>query len=143
MRNIGSIINEEVQKFINESELVKDSRLKFAQNVNTKFGNYESFSSDYDTNINDSIISVYWELEFWINPRGVINSDVEINKVEGNYILQLLDKQTDEVKQETPKNIAEIKWNFEIDDFVIKHNGGLWIKELYFDFKNKTCKVLF
>jgi hypothetical protein len=144
MRNVGSIINEEVQKLLNEADFVRDNRLKFVQDVNATFENYESFSSDYDTKIiGNSKIRVYWGVSFWVNPEGINKFNVEVDKVEGFYLLQYLDKQSDEVVQETQKNIAETDWHFQVEEAKIEYGGHLYLMELEFDFKDNVCTAIF
>jgi hypothetical protein len=141
--NLNEIIKEELHSIINEGYVFKDDKFKFKQIINADFYNYESFSNDYDTDISTTPITVNWSVFFWLNQQGIENFGVEVNSVEGIYLLKMLDKQTDEEVQETEKNIAEIEWNFEINEMTIQYGGGLYISELDFDFTNKTCRVSF
>ena len=147
---LKSIIKEELTDMVRETAteapaatLVKDSRLRFVQLVNADYYNYEGFTSDFDSGIDRSKITIYWGISFMVNPEGVYKFSVEVDKVEGQYLLQMFDKHTDELMQETPKNIAENKWRFQIDDFVLENGGFLFIRELSFDFKTNVCEVTF
>jgi len=140
---IFKIINEEFHKFLNEAYAIKDDRLRFKQVVNADFYNYETFSSDYDSDIPTAPITINWNINFLINPQGVEKLNVEIDGVEGFYTLNFLDKQTDEVKQQAQKNIAEVNWHFDINTIDIEYGGGLYITDLDFDFGSKTCSVSF
>ena len=147
---LKSIIKEELTDMVRETAteapaatLVKDSRLRFVQLVNADYYNYEGFTSDFDSGIDRSKITIYWGISFMVNPEGVYKFSVEVDKVEGQYLLQMFDKHTDELMQETPKNIAETKWRFQIDDFVLENNGFLFVRELSFDFKTNVCEVTF
>jgi len=147
---MNDIIKEELQNFlneryeyINEAYAVKDDRFKFKQVINADFYNYETFSSNYDADISTTPITINWSINFILNPQGVENFNVEINGVEGFYVLNFLDKQTDEVKQQTQKNITDVDWHFNINTIDIEYGGGLYVTDLDFDFKNKTCSVSF
>ena len=52
-------------------------------------------------------------------------------------------KISDELMQETPKNIAETKWRLEVADVMVEQGGFLYVRELHFDFKNNICEVVF
>ena len=137
------IIKEEVQHFLNEATLINDNNLKFVQAVNAEFHNFEPFTTEYDTDIITTKINVYWSLAFLANNDGVQKFNVEIERVEGMYNLQFFDKQTDELMQEAPKNIADTPWRFQVSEAVLKLGGGLYVMELDFDFKNNICEVIF
>ena len=147
---IKSIIKEELQDMVRETAteapaatLVKDNRLRFVQLVNADYHNYEGFTADFDTNVDRSKITIHWGVTFMVNPEGIYKFSVEVESVEGQYLLQMLDKHTDELMQETPKNIADTKWRFQIDEFVLENNGFLFVTALSFDFKTNVCKVTF
>lgn len=140
---ISKIINEEVSKFLNEAYEVNDGRFKFKQVINADFYNYDTFSSDYDSDISTTPITISWGIKFWLNPQGLESIGVEVEKVEGFYVLNLLDKQTNEVKQHSEKNIADIDWRFDVDEVDIEQGTGLYVTDLDFDFNNKTCRVSF
>lgn len=146
MAVMSKLINEEIKKFLNESHIVGGDNFKFKQQVTkSTFFNYDSFTTEFDTDISGSNIMVYWGVSFWVNDWGFENFIIDIEKIEGQFILQMYDKQSDELKQETPKNINEFQWKFIIDEAnasLIK-GGTLYIKDLVFDFKNKTCTVGF
>ncbi len=138
----NDIITEEIQKFASEDTPNTD-KFQFRQVVNADFYNYDTFSSDYDTDIATTPITVNWGLKFMLNDKGVQKLDVVINGVEGMYVLNMLDRQTDQNVQKSNKNIAEVNWSFNIIDIEIEVGFGLYVSDLDFDFKNKTCAVTF
>jgi hypothetical protein len=143
MRNqFNDIIKEELQKFVGE-DTPNGDKFQFRQVVNADFYNYDTFSSDYDTDIATTPITVNWGLKFTVNDKGVQKFDVVINSVEGIYVLDMLDKQTDQSVQKSNKNIAEVNWKFNIINIEIQIGFGLYVSDLDFDFKNKTCAVTF
>lgn len=141
-----NIIQEEILGFLFESHIVGGDSLKFKQAVpNVFFYNYNTFTSEFDTDITQSNIVVTWGISFRLNSQSVEKFVIDVEKVEDYFMLKLLDLQTDELKQETPKNINDFQWKFDIDDekAMMMMNQPLYIKELDFDFKNKTCIVTF
>ncbi len=140
---IDKLIREEVQNFITEAEPVKLEQLKFAEPVNTTFINYETFTNDYDSRVDVTKIIVYWTPVFWTNPLGIHKFDIDIEKVEGMYVLHLFDKQSDELVQQTQKNIADIPWNFQVSQANLELGGHLYITMVQFDFKTNTCTITF
>ena len=148
LNTMDNIVNEEIKRFLGESYIMGGDNFTFTQKVpNVFFYNYDTFSSDFDTYISQSDITIIWKISFWLNDMGVENFSIDGEKVDGQFMLQLLDKQTDEVRQETPKNIAEFNWKFivdEDDDYtVLKVNKTLYVQELDFDFKAQTCTLGF
>jgi hypothetical protein len=148
--SIKSIIKEELTDMVREtatqapaSTLVKDNRLRFASVVNADFYNYEPFTGDFDSSIDRAKIVVHWGVSFLVNPEGIFKFNVDVESVEGQYIVKMFDKHTDELMQETPKNISEIKWRFQVDEVAIENGGFLFVRELSFDFKNNLCEVIF
>ena len=147
--NIYSLIKEELKDMVREanpapaSTLVKDDRLRFTSAVNANFQNYESFTADFDTRVNPSKITVHWGVNFLVNPEGIHRFSVEVESVEGAFILLMYDKHTDELMQETPKNIAETKWQFQVNEVLVEQEGFVYIRELDFDFKTNICEVIF
>ena len=142
--NIDNIVNEEISKFLNESYIMTDDRFKFAQRINNStFYNYESFTTEFDTDIVESDIVVNWTASFWLNQMGFENFIIDVTGVQGTFNLQMFDKHTDELKQDTPKNIQEYEWKFVINDATLEKGGALYISTLDFDFANKTCTVSF
>lgn len=142
--NFNDIIKEEIQNLLNEGYVMSDDRFTFNQRLNNStFNNYESFTSEFDSKITQSDLIVTWKMSFWLNQMGVENFIIDVEKIEGNYIVQLFDKHTDELKQETPKNIQEIDWKFVIEETSLIKGGSLYISELAFDFKTNTCSVKF
>lgn len=142
--NINDIINEEIKKHLNESYSFEPEHFKFKQQItNPSFYNYSSFSSDHDVEIYESDIIVEWHIGFWLNEMGVENFMVHIDRVSGDYKIELINKQSDATEQEIVKNIEEIKWNFNIDDATLDLNGGLYIQSISFDFNTKSCDIDF
>lgn len=148
--SIKSIIKEELTDMVREtatqapaSTLVKDDRLRFASSVNANLYNYEPFTGDFDSSIDRTKIIVHWGVSFLVNPEGIFKFNVDVESVEGQYIVKMFDKHTDELMNETPKNIAEVKWRFQVDEVAIENGGFLFVRELSFDFKNNLCEVIF
>lgn len=138
------IIKEEIQNFLNEATIMSDDRFTFKQRLNNSyFLNYDSFTSEFDSDIAESDIIVTWKVSFWLNQFGIENLIIDVERVDGTFLLQMYDKHTDQLKQETPKNINEYEWKFIVGDAVIVKGKSLYIQELQFDFKNKTCSVGF
>lgn len=141
MRNI---INEEIQKFLNESRSYEGDEFKFRTKINNaSFYGYEGFSSDYDIEIYESNINISWHLGFWLNDMGVENLSIHVDSVDGTFTLEMRDKHSDEVVQETLKNINETKWIFEIENGSINKGHSLYPQSISFDFKSKKCEVDF
>jgi hypothetical protein len=140
-----NIIHEEMLDFLFESHIVGGDSLRFKQAVqNVLFYNYNTFTSEFDTDIKQSNIVVTWTISLRLNSQSVEKFVIDVEKVEGYFMLQMLDLQTDELKQETAKNINDFQWKFVIDDeATLTMNQPLYIKELDFDFKNKSCIVTF
>jgi hypothetical protein len=143
VNDVGDIIKEEVQKFIYEAAPAKTDELKFIEPINATFHNYESFSSDYDAKIGAAKIIVHWRPVFWINQSGIHKFSIDIDGVEGIYVLNLHDKQSDELMQQTQKNIAETPWKFQVVEVNLQLGGNLYVMEVEFDFKNNLCTVTF
>lgn len=142
--NFKDIIKEEVQNILNEAFIMSDDRFHFRQRLNNSlFYGYELFTNDYDTDVTESDIIVTWKVSFWLNNMGIENLVVDVEKVEGAFTLKLLDKQTDELIEETPKNIQDFEWKFVVGDANLAKGGALYISDLTFDFKSKTCQVAF
>lgn len=139
---ITKMVREELSRFLNEANIVGDDRFKFKQRVNNStFSNYESFTSDFDSKVTASDFIISWGVSFWTNDSGIENFIIDVTDVQGNFMLQLFDKHTMEMKQETPKNINDFEWKYVIGNANLTKNGSLYIIGLSFDFKNKTCKV--
>jgi hypothetical protein len=140
-----NIIHDEVLNFLFESHIVGGDALKFKQAVqDVSFYNYNTFTSEFDTDIKQSNIVVTWGISLRLNSQSVEKFVIDVEKVEGYFMLQMLDLQTDELKQETAKNINDFDWKFVIDDkATLTTNQPLRINKLVFDFKNKSCIVTF
>lgn len=149
--DINKFINEEVQKFLNETVTSvgghNNDNLKFTQIFNMPnigFNNYGVFTSDYDAQIIDAMITINWSINFIVNELGVQSFQIRGDSVEGSYLLELRDKQTDEVKQKTQKNINETEWKFTVPQNIgLIVNGTLYPKALYFDFSKSLCTIDF
>lgn len=143
MKSIKSIINEELA-LLNESFILDNDNFMFKQIItNSIFNNYKKLSTDYDINITQSNITVYWKIKFWLNDYGIENLIVEIDKVEGSYNLEMRDFQSDELINNINKNINEISWNFQTTNVVISAGDSLYIKTVSFDFANNMCVIGF
>ena len=148
LNQLDNIVNEELKKFLGESYVLSGDDFKFKQRVgNVFFYNYDTFSKDFDSDITESDITINWRISFWLNDSGVENFNIDGESVEGQFMLQMLDKQTDELKQETPKNIAEYNWKFVVDEddefTTLRVNKSLYVQELDFNFKTQTCTLGF
>jgi hypothetical protein len=141
---INNIIREEIGNFLNESFVLQDDNFKFRQEIkNSSFYNFESFSNDFDVDVNESDLFINWHIGFWLNDFGVENFFVEIDGVDGTYKVVLLNKQSDEVEQENDKNIAEFPWKFKVTEANLRLGKTLYVDTLDFDFKTKICTVTF
>ncbi len=144
---MNDIIKEEVQKFAEEKPRVATTNndFRFVQQVpKVFFYNYSSFSTDYDVDVKESNIVVTWQVSFWVNSSGIQKFIIEGQKVEGPYNIELYDQQSYELKQQTQKNIQDDQWKFIVeDDVVLTTDRPLKVKDLEFDFKDKTCKLSF
>ena len=142
---ITAVINEEIKKVLNESYIMNDNKFKFKQNLNNStFTNYENFTTEFDSKVLQSNIVVTWGISFWLNQNGIENFIIDVEKVEGIFQIELRDKHSDELKQNTEKNINEFEWKFIVTENTSLIKGGsLYVSSLDFDFKNKTCVVKF
>jgi hypothetical protein len=145
--SMNDIIKEEVQKFAEEKPRVATTNndFRFVQPVpKVFFYNYSSFSTDYDVDVKESNIVVTWQVSFWVNSSGIQKFIIEGQKVEGPYNIELYDQHSYELKQQTQKNIQDDQWKFIVeDDVMLTLDRPLKVKDLEFDFKNKTCKLSF
>jgi hypothetical protein len=141
---IKNIIQEELKKILNESYTMEHENFKFRQEIkNSSFYNFETFSSDYDVDVNESDIFVNWHIAFWLNDFGVNHFIVEVDGVDGTYKVGLLDKHSDELVQENDKNITEFPWKFKVVEANLHLGKTLYVDTLDFDFKTKICNVTF
>jgi hypothetical protein len=142
--DLKHIIVEELNKLITESVSMEHENFKFRQNLkDSQFYNYSGFSQDFDIEINESSVNVNWHIAFWLNDLGVENFIVVVDSVDGLYRLDMNNKQTDVLEQQTDKDIAEIQWKFIIEDAVLRMNEQLYVESLEFDFATNSCKVYF
>lgn len=141
-----NLINEEIKKFMNEN-YGSGNKFSFSQTLQgveqLSFYNYHTFSDEYDVDIVDGVIVLKWNLIVNLKEWGVNGFDIDVSGVEGTYILKLLDKQTDEIVQETEKNIAEIDWNFITDTDGLSFDNPVYAIEMSFDFNEQKCVVSF
>jgi hypothetical protein len=143
---ITKMVQEEMGKLLNESYIMSDDRFKFKQRVtNSFFYNYSTFTTEFDTDIKESDMVVSWTISFWLNQMGIENFIIDVEKIEGTFTMEMYDLHTDELKQQTPKNIQDFEWKYVIDDdkAMLMMGKSLYIHELDFDFKTKTCTVTF
>jgi hypothetical protein len=137
------LIAEELEKILYETNNFTDDNLRFQQKVvNVKYLNYETISNEHDSNITDTNIFITWRIGFNLNEFGVENFIINIEEVNGYFNIALRDKQSDELLQETSKDINEFNWSFKIEA-VLNKGGSLYVNELIFDFKNQICHVKF
>jgi len=138
------LIFEELENILNEGMVFTDERFNFQQEIkNVSYYNYETFSNEHDSDIIESNITITWKVGFWLNRFGIENLIVDVEKVQGSFTIALYDKQSDELIQETPKDISSFNWTFEVDDAVLNKGGSLYVSDLTFDFKNQICTVSF
>jgi len=141
---LNKIINEELERVINQPFGVEPDDLIFKQQiVNSSFFNYDNFSKNYDVDVIQSNIFITWHIAFLINANSIIKFEPKIDKVEGLYRVDFRDKQTDELVQQTDKNISDLPWKFDIVDAILHIGEGLYIEELNFDFSKNICSVSF
>jgi hypothetical protein len=108
-----------------------------------EFYNYETFTTEFDTNIINYDITINWSAYFWLNDFGIENFILNGENVGGVIMLEMRDKISDEVKQETQKNIQDFNWKFIADEASLVKGGSLYVHHLIFDFKEKTCTIVF
>ncbi|MFW6246978.1 MAG: hypothetical protein ACOC22_02250 [bacterium] len=138
------IIMEELESLLNETNDFTDENLRFQQIIqNVNYLNYDTFSTEHDSNIVDSNIAINWKIGFKLNEFGVENFIINVEKLQGWFTLSLRDKQSDETLQDSKKNITDFNWNYKIDNAALIKGGSLYVKELIFDFENNTCIVKF
>ena len=152
--NVQNVVNEEIQRFLNEDITGDNDDFRFTNELRmldpmkegmpVNFYNYSSFSADYDIDVLDAYVIVTWKVGFEANSNGIKNFFINVEKVDGQYRVEMRDKQSDEVVQTTDKNIADTQWKFEVDDDTfMKVNGGLFVEEISFDFANNQCVLAF
>lgn len=143
MKKINQIINEEIS-ILNENISFEPEQLLFNQKItNVLFYNFDNLYDNYDEDVVNSNIDIQWRLGFDIQESGVKNTIPYIVGVYGNYDIELRDIHSDELIQRISKNISEIKWNFEIENFILSPDKSTYVKNLTFDMKSKICEVEF
>ena len=143
---IKNIIQEELKSILNEGYVFNDEQKQFSfmQNVKSaSFQNYESFNSEFDTDFLDNDLYVNWSVSFWLNDNGIENLIINIDKVSGEFVLELRDKRTDELQQNATKNIEEFQWKYIVDEATLSKGGGLYNRDMDFYFKTNICTVNF
>ena len=142
--SLKTLIKEVLTSFLNEAYVFTNDNFSFRQQLNnSKFYNYQSFSTDFDTEITESNIIMNWKVSFWLNDSGIENFIIDPEKVEGTFNIQFYDKHTDEMKQETEKRIDEYEWKFIVNEANLIKGGSLYVSDLDFNFENNTCTVNF
>jgi hypothetical protein len=145
--SIEKCINEEIESFLSEGYTLDDERFKFKEeNVQyVEFVNYESFSDQYDVEVLKRNISVDWKIRFWLNDAGIENIFIEIEKVEGEYTVNMLDRFSGDVVSSTNHIVADNNWDYQINTTEIEFNQSdtLYVGIVQFDFKNKTIIINF
>ena len=132
---IKNIIKEELQSLLKEGYVMEHDNFNFQQKIeNPSFHNFQSFSNDHDIDVLESDIYITWRIGFVLNERGVEKFLVQGDRVEGTFKVELRDKQSDEVKQELDRNIADTPWRFQILEADIGLGKELFIENLTFDF---------
>ena len=143
---INQIIEQEIKHVLNETRVMEHDNFKFRQQVeNPKFHNYDGFSGDYDVDITKSDIIINWNIKFWVNQSGIENFFIAVTGVEGNYLVEMYNKQSDAKEQETPKEINDVKipWKFSLGDATLIKGGSLYVDNLIFNFTTGECQVTF
>lgn len=141
---INEIIIEEMNNILNESQVFQDNRLSFKETLNnSQFVNYDQLSPNFDVTIIESNINISWSISFWVNDFGIENMIVGVNGVDGNFIVELHDKHSDELKQKNTKDINIIEWKFDVKNADLIKGGTLYIQSAYFDFANNLCTINF
>ncbi len=143
MKKINQIINEEIS-ILNENISFEPEQLLFNQLVtNSWFYNFDNIYDNYDEQVVNTNIGIQWRLGFDTQESGIKNIIPYIVGVYGNYDIELRDIHSDELIQRISKNISEIKWNFEIENFILSPDKSTYVKNLTFDMKSKICEVEF
>lgn len=142
---IKGIIREELKNMLIESNIIfRHENLNFNQNVkNATFNGYPPFSSEFDADVTQSDLYVAWEASFWLNDAGFENFLIDIHKITGEFVTELYDKQSDELKQTINKDISEFKWKYIFDDVALRKGGDLYIKDMTFNFDDNSCYITF
>ena len=140
------LINEEFRKLLLEY-FDSGNRFTFKQSFEgidqLSFYNYHAFSDEYDSEVINGVITVNWSLTVNLKEWGVKGFDINVSEIEGIFTLNLLDKQTDEIIQQSEKNINDFNWKFIVNKDDVTLDGSVFISELIFDFKSQTCTVEF
>jgi len=137
---IKNIIKEEI---LSHNERQPVFRFTGRPEKTPSFYNFQAHSNDYDVDITEADIVVTWRVGFWLNDNGIENFMIDIESVQGNYHVELYDKQTDEIAQENDRDIKEVPWKFYVFDAPLEKGGALYVTDLSFDFETKVCNVSF
>lgn len=160
--NISNIINEEIKNILTEGWVVPDEGQFFtfkqqfvhggrweyvdpaAKPQAPSFTNYETFTTDYDVDVTESDITVDWQASFWVTEMGIENFSVHILGVGGQFTLEMRNRQSDAVEQESVKDISEQDWRFmPVYNNGLDVSGAFYITNIEFDFENNVCTVTF
>jgi hypothetical protein len=142
---IENIIYEEYSDMIQEYESNNTNKFNFNENFDSpQFLNYDELINDPNIDINQSNILINWDANLWLNNSGIENFSINVNDVTGNFIIERYDNSGTTI-EEIEKNIKDFEWKIDIDDSnaILKIGKSLYIQNVIFDFKNKTCIVVF
>ena len=142
--NLDKIISEEFKGILNESQVYQDNALNFKEQINNStFINYDVVGGAFNPNIIESNIVFNWKLSFWINEYGIENMIIDIVGLSGEFVVDLYDKHSDELKQTNNKDINIVEWKYDIQNANLMRGGSLYITSANFDFKNNLCTINF
>lgn len=142
--NLNKIISEEFKAVLNESQVYQDNALVFNEQINNStFNNYDAVGGAFNPDIIESNIVVNWKLSFWINKNGIENMIVDIIGVSGEFVVELYDKHSDELKQTNNKDINIVEWKFDVQNANLMKGSSLYVNSANFDFKNNLCTISF
>lgn len=148
---ITRMVQEEFNYMMNE---IDSSKNKFSFGVRFimsqtnprryfDFLNYKTFTTQYDTDIINYDIIVNWSAYFKLNQAGFENFIIDVEGVKGLFTVEMRDLHSDEVVSEEEKNIEDFDWKYIVDDANLTKGSSLYIHHLTFDFKQKSCTVVF
>lgn len=149
---ITKMVQEEFNNMMNEIDSSNNNKFNFSgrfimSQSNPKqyfdFLNYETFTTQYDTDIIDYNIIVNWSAYFQLNQVGIENFVIDVEGAKGLFTIEMRDLHSDEVVNEQQKNIEDFDWKYVADDANLAKGGSLYIHHLTFDFKQKSCTVVF
>lgn len=136
-------IHDIIKETIKEELGMDNLRFKHTLNKNINYYNYQPITNDLDYDITESEITVDWGIKFNVKNFGIGNMTITINGISGVFNLVGYNKQTDVIENETIVNINDYEWKFLTENDTIQNNMPFYINELMFDFKNRTCTIVF